>query len=164
MKIWKKILIGFTILFVAIQFIPSNRNVPTVISSYDFIQVEKPPVEIATMIKNACYDCHSYETKYPWYSNIAPVSWWLDSHINEAREHLNFSIWAMNGGKNDAREECAEEIAEGKMPMQSYTLMHREARLSNREKQALENWFNQNAPNENKGYKKRHEDEEDEEE
>ena len=164
MKLWKKIIIGFVILFVAIQFIPSNRNMQATIPSKDFIQVENPPMEIANMIKNACYDSHSNETKYPWYSNVAPVSWWLDSHINEAREHLNFSTWASNGEKNEAREECAEEIAEGKMPMQSYTLMHSEARLSNTEKQALVNWFNQNIPNESKGHKKGHEEEEDEDE
>lgn len=144
MKNWKKIALGFVLVFLLAQFMPIDRSTPAIAPNNDFIVMMQPPSLIADMLKNACYDCHSYESKYPWYSKIAPVSWWVQNHINEAREHLNFSTWVINNEKGEALEECAEEVSEGEMPLRSYTWGHPEARLSNTERQQLESWFQQN--------------------
>ena len=97
------------------------------------------------MLRSACYDCHSHETSYPWYSNLAPVSWWLKNHVNEGREHLNFSVWAdYNAKKADHKlEECFEEVAKEGMPLKSYPLTHPEARLSEEQRAKLVTWFKQ---------------------
>lgn len=144
MKNWKKIALGFVLVLLLAQLIPIDRSTPTVAPADDLIVAMQPPPPIADMLKNACYDCHSYESKYPWYSKVAPVSWWIQNHINEGREHLNFSTWGTNMDKGEALEECAEEVSEGEMPLRSYTWGHPEARLTKTERQQLANWFQQN--------------------
>ena len=76
---------------------------------------------MTTLLESACYDCHSYKTKYQWYSNIAPVSWWLGHNVEEGREHLNFSTWGNYPTEKAEHklEECAEEVDEGEMPLNS---------------------------------------------
>ena len=83
----------------------------------------------------ACGDCHSNETKWPWYSNIAPLSWSIYNHVMEGREHFNVSMWGIQ--KKNEGEDAAEEVEEGKMPLKSYLLAHPEARLSDAEKKEL---------------------------
>ncbi len=103
----------------------------------------KPNTEIKTILKASCYDCHSNESAYPWYTNIAPFSWLVKNHINEGRQHLNFSEWGTYSiEKSDHKlEECIDEVEEGEMPLSSYTLMHKEAELSKEQKEALMHWF-----------------------
>ena len=97
----------------------------------------------ARIIKDACYDCHSHETKYPWYASVAPVSWWIGHYIEEARGHLNFSTWAAYDAEKKAHkaEECAEEVEKGLMPLKPYAKMHSEARLSDEQRERLISWF-----------------------
>ncbi len=155
-----KIIFGLLIVFVLLQFIPIDRTTPEFVANQDFIINMQPPVHIAAMIKDACYDCHSYQTKYPWYSLVAPASWWLQGHINEGREHLNFSTWVINSEKEELMEECAEEILEGEMPLHSYTWMglHPKARFTKVQRQQLVAWFNQNREGEkNNNYQKKKE-------
>ncbi|MFN0016115.1 MAG: heme-binding domain-containing protein, partial [Saprospiraceae bacterium] len=90
----KKILIALAIVLLVIQFFRPDRSVPTVDPAQDIRQVLQPPSDITTILKSACYDCHSYETRYPWYAQIAPVSWWLSGHVKGGREHLNFNTFA----------------------------------------------------------------------
>ena len=90
----KKILIGLVIVFVIIQFFRIDKTNPTINKADDFISITNPPLEIASMLKASCYDCHSNETKYPWYSSISPVSWWVKHHVDEGRDELNFSKWS----------------------------------------------------------------------
>ncbi len=139
----KKILIGLLIILVAIQFVRIDKDNPPVEESQEFMTIMSPPAEIATLMKASCYDCHSHETKYPWYTNVAPVSWWIKKHINEGRGHLNFSIWGTYSAKKAAHklEECYEEVEEGKMPLTSYLPMHPEAKLSDEQVNLLVNWF-----------------------
>ena len=92
-KTLKRILIVLLIVFVLIQFFRIDKSHPKIRKYQDFISITKPPAEIENLLRNACYDCHSYETEYPWYAEVAPVSWWLDHHVEEGREHLNFSTW-----------------------------------------------------------------------
>lgn len=139
----KRILLGLAVLLVIIQFIRIDKTNPPVDPKLDFAVAARPPAEVVAVIKEACYDCHSHETKYPWYSNIAPVSWWLKGHVNEALEHFNFSTlgilkpedlkWALGT--------AAEEIREKKMPLRSYTWMHPEARLTDEQRALLATWL-----------------------
>ena len=109
----------------------------------DFITITNPPKEIAKSLKTSCYDCHSYETKYPWYTNISPLAWWIKDHINEGRDELNFSEWATYKEKrrNHKIEECIELVDEDEMPLSSYLLTHSEAKLTSDNKMLLLNWF-----------------------
>ena len=140
----KKILAALAILFVVIQFFRIDKENPVYETSNDFLLVEQAPEGIQTIMKNACYDCHSNETVYPWYSNVAPVSWWLKDHVNEGREHLNFSEWATydDDRREHKLEEFVEEVEEGEMPLDSYTWTHAEARLSDEDRQTLVDWIN----------------------
>ncbi|WP_151900524.1 heme-binding domain-containing protein [Sulfurimonas hydrogeniphila] len=127
----KILLIGFG-LFIAIQFIPYGRdhtNPPVV------AQVQWDTQETQALFQRACADCHSNETKWPWYSNIAPLSWSIYHHVDEGREHFNVSMWGVQ--KKNKGDEAAEEVEEGEMPLASYLIAHPEARLTKEEKQAL---------------------------
>lgn len=139
----KKILIGLLIVLVVIQFFRIDKTNPPVDESQEFMTLMSPPAEIATLMKTSCYDCHSHETKYPWYSNVAPVSWWLKKHINEGREHLNFSIWGTYEQDRQAHklEEAYEEVEERHMPLPSYLWIHSEAKLSDEQVEVLVAFF-----------------------
>ncbi|MBL6448720.1 heme-binding domain-containing protein [Fulvivirga sp. 29W222] len=130
---------------IIIQFFRIDKSVPEYNKTQDFISQETPPETVKHILKKACYDCHSNETVYPWYSEIAPVSWWLASHIEEGREHLNYSTWGEQPVKRKKHKlgEMIEEVEEGEMPLTSYTLAHSEASLTADEKAALINWLKQ---------------------
>lgn len=140
----KKILFILLGLVLVIQLIRPDTSTPAVDPTQDFMQVLQPPTEVATMLKTACYDCHSYETRYPWYNQIVPVSWWLANHVREGREHLNFSTFAAisPGDRAEVLEEIIEEIKKGKMPLDSYTWTHADARMSAEQKNVLVAWLN----------------------
>ncbi len=121
-----------------------DKTNPPVDPTKDFIEQYKPSVEIAGMIKTSCYDCHSNETVYPWYSNVAPVSWWVGNHIKDARRHLNFNNWNSYKSKKQDKKlrECVENIDEGDMPMESYTWIHKSASLTKDQQKVLKDYFN----------------------
>lgn len=139
----KKIILGLIILLVLIQFIRIDKTNPPVDTTKDFITLTKPSDEIKGILVTSCYDCHSNQTTYPWYSNVAPVSWWLKDHINEGREHLNFSEWGNYKEKRQQHklDECIEEVHEGEMPLSSYTITHKGAALSPAQQETLNNWI-----------------------
>ena len=139
----RKILITLVVFLVVIQFFRIDKSTVQSNPEDDFITVFNPPANVRTTIKEACYNCHSYSTVYPWYSNIAPISWWLKKHVNEAREHLNFATWKNLSAKkaNHKLEECVEEVKEGEMPLNSYTWTHPEARLTKDQRKILTTWF-----------------------
>lgn len=117
---------------VAIQFVPYGKDHvnPPIVSEP---QWDSPRTK--ELFNRACADCHSNETAYPWYSNIAPVSWLIAHDIDEGREHFNVSMWGSQ--KKNEGEDAAKEIREGEMPMWFYTIPHPEAKLSSSEKQEL---------------------------
>ena len=128
----KKILLAIIVILAVIQFIPygkSHTN-PKVVAEPKW---DAPKTKEIFM--RACGDCHSNETKYPWYSSIAPISWAMAHHIEEGREHFNVSMWEKQ--KKNHGDEAVEELEDGKMPLKSYLLAHPEARLSDVEKQLL---------------------------
>lgn len=139
----KRIGIAFIVLFIVIQVFRINKTITPVNEQTDFMAVTQTNPEVAMILKNACYDCHSNQPTYPWYTSVAPVSWWIKNHINEGSKHLNFSIWQTYTvkRKDHKLEECVEMIEEGEMPMNSYTWMHPEAKLTDAQKQLLIDWF-----------------------
>jgi predicted Fe-S protein YdhL (DUF1289 family) len=141
----KKILIALVVLFVLIQFVRIDKTNPVSAKENDFIEIYQPPAEIAELLKTSCYDCHSNESKYPWYTNVAPFSLFVEHHIDEAREYFNFSDWSSltDKKKDHILEECAEEVEEGEMPLSSYLIMHSEAELSHEQKEVLEHYFSE---------------------
>lgn len=147
---YKKIsLIAIIAIFILIQFIRIDKTNPTVDPEKDYLTISYAPEDIRIILKTSCYDCHSNETVYPWYSNFAPISWILKSHINEARDNMNFSLWAdlSDASKIGAQENCLYEIEDNEMPLKSYTLIHRDAKLTNENKETLINWFNSQTGN-----------------
>ena len=139
----KRILLGLLGVFLVMQFFRINKTNPPVDDSKDFLKRTNAPVQVTQLISTACYDCHSHQTNYPWYTNVAPVSWWIKNHIDEGREHLNFSTWMdYDLKKRDHKlEECIEEVEEGKMPLDSYTWLHKGAKLDEAQKTMLVTWF-----------------------
>jgi hypothetical protein len=132
----KKALIILVVILVAIQFIPVDKTNPTVTAELD------APMEIRSVFKRSCYDCHSNETVWPWYSNIAPVSWLVASDVNDARAHLNFSEWENLSRKDRVKmkEEIWEEIEDEKMPLWKYNILHPDASLKQKDKDLIRSW------------------------
>lgn len=127
---------------IAIQFFQPEKNHGESSTEADLISFLEVPEDIASVLKTSCYDCHSNKTEYPWYSRIAPVSWYLDRHIREGKEELNFSEFGrMKKSKKVASlSDICEVVESGTMPLNSYLLIHRQARLGEPESEALCNW------------------------
>jgi hypothetical protein len=142
MKVLKKV--GWFALgaFVLIQFIPTTKNNGEMSSLDVFVEETRPSKEVDRILKNACYDCHSDVTNYPWYHSIAPINFWMDHHVEEGKEHLNFSNWSKYSTKRKKHkmEEFWEEVEEKHMPLDSYTWTHKEAKLSDKEILEIVNW------------------------
>ena len=130
-RILRRSLIVLLVLLVAIQLVPYGR-------SHDNPPVTGEPSwdspATRALAQRACFDCHSHETRWPWYASIAPISWLVQHDVDEGREHLNFSAWDRPQKNAD---EAAEELAEGSMPLRAYLLLHAEARLDAADKAAL---------------------------
>lgn len=130
-------------ILLGIQLIRPDFQNPASDPAQDFKAIAKPSAELAAVLDAACYDCHSNQTRYPWYSQIAPVSWWLANHVREGREHVNFSSYGAYSAQDQAEilEESAEVVSEGEMPLKSYTWTHAAARLSDAQRRQLAEWF-----------------------
>ncbi len=141
--ILRKVLIALVPIFLLMQFYRIDKTNPPVDATQDFMTVVKPPATMMKMIKGACYDCHSNESKYPWYTEVMPFSKWIQGHIIHGREHLNFSTWANypEDEKSHLLKECNEVLIETRMPMTTYLVLHSEARISKEERKDLAEWF-----------------------
>ena len=130
-------------IFIIMQFFRIDKTNPPVNQALDFIEINQPPKEIAAMLKDACYDCHSHEVKYPWYTNVAPVSWWVKDHITHGIEELNFSEWGnyKAGKANHKLEESYEKVEKKEMPLTPYLIAHSEARLTAEQRAELVTYF-----------------------
>lgn len=142
MKIAKKIATALLIILIAMQFYRPEKNIAEGEYVAAFEAETKPSKAVQQILETTCYDCHSANTVYPWYNNIAPVSYWLDDHIEEGKEHLNFSDWNnYSAKKKDHKlEELVEEVEEGEMPLNEYTWTHKEAKLTADQKNLLMDW------------------------
>ena len=142
-KIIRGILLVLLAAFVIIQFFRFDKSNPPIDAQQDYYTLAQPPAEVAQLLEAACNDCHSHATKYPWYTNIAPVSWWIQGHIDNGREELNFSEIASypQGKFSHKMEECAEMLREKEMPLLSYMIMHNDAWLSDEERERMAVFF-----------------------
>ena len=140
----KKTMIGLLILLIVIQFIQPAKNVSNAVTADDFNTIYPIPDSVQKVLQKACYDCHSDNTRYPWYNNIQPVAWWLNDHINEGKRELNFSEFGKRplAKRANKLKKLAKEVQEGGMPLDSYTWMHKDAVLTEAEKTMLINWAN----------------------
>ena len=128
--------------FIAMQFYRPEKNISHGDHSLTFLEETNPPESVRSVLKESCYDCHSDNTIYPWYNNIAPVSYWMADHIKEGKEHLNFSDWKnySRGEKDHKLEELINEVSEGKMPLKEYTWTHENAALSQEQIDSVVSW------------------------
>ena len=135
----KKTFLWIFAIAVIIQFIRPDFKNPKV----DETVALQADHKVMGVLKNACYDCHSNETKYPWYKNVAPVSWFMSDHINSGRKALDFSNWAnIDTDTRLTRLKRAKHLIKvGLMPLGSYTWMHKEAILDEKQKETLEEFF-----------------------
>lgn len=135
-RILRWVLLGILVLFVGLQLVPAERTNPPVASP---IQV---PQDVQTVLRRACYDCHSHETHWPWYSYVAPISWRVVSHVDHGRRDLNFSEWPVFDFELQglAFRDIEEQLDEGTMPLRDYLWLHPEARLSEEDRKLLLQW------------------------
>ena len=133
------LVVGFAVLQLAN---PARTNPPTLPGHDVSATTNAPPPQIAALLHAACYDCHSYETKWPWYSHVAPMSWLIANDVNGGRGHVNFSDWPNDHPDWAARrwERVSEELDYKEMPPAKYTMMHPEARLTDAQRQELIQW------------------------
>jgi len=127
---------------IGLQFTnPSHEN-PPLVPGHDVLASNAPPPSVAAMLKNSCYDCHSWETKWPWYSYVAPLSWYVARDINAARASLNFSDWPQDDPRRARKRwrHIADEVQNGEMPLPSYIRIHRQARLDEQQRADLVKW------------------------
>lgn len=146
-KTWKIILISFLALLILIQFYRPKKNDKVVNPKHDIVFTVDMPANVKKKIVNACYDCHSETTHYPLYSNIAPVSWMMATHIKEGKSKLNFSAWAGYDKKEQIKllSDICDEVTSGEMPLKSYVFMHSKSVINDSEKEEICNWADQAA-------------------
>jgi hypothetical protein len=139
----KKILLWSMVVFVLIQLIPIDRTNKPVDKKQNFVDVMQSPKEIQEILKNACYDCHSNEVKYPKYAYIAPFSWSIKHHVNEGRERVYFSVWTSYNAEQKAHilDEITETVETKEMPLKGYIPMHPEADLTDAQRKAFNDYF-----------------------
>jgi len=137
---WSVVAIG--LILVAAQFIRPARTNPVIDPSRALATARPMPAHVAHVFDRACRDCHSNETRWPWYSHVAPVSWFVIDHVNHGRIHFNYSDWSRYEPDEAARllKKACELAREQAMPLRTYTLMHRSARLTREEVTALCAW------------------------
>lgn len=138
----RKYILAAIFVLLVLQFIRPAKNLGETETPQDIAKVVKVPTQVMTVLKTACYDCHSNKTAYKWYHNVMPLGWWLNHHVKEGKQHLNFSEF---GGYSQKRkdhklEEVEEEVREHEMPLESYVIMHPEAKLSAEQITLIADW------------------------
>jgi len=144
MKLLKRIGIVMLVVLVGIQLIPSSTNQDKAVPPSDFIATNGVPENIGHILRTSCYNCHSNNTSYPWYSRVQPVGWFLQNHINKGKAELNFSefgSYSVRKQKSKLRS-MVSQVEKDEMPLTSYTFIHREARLSLGNKKMLIDYLN----------------------
>jgi len=141
-RIIKRVVVVLLILLVLIQFFHPTKNLATVKGPNDITKVYTVPDSVESILEKACYDCHSNNTRYPWYNNIQPVAWWLNNHVHEGKHELNFSEIGTYTKKRQIKKfnKIAKSVTEGWMPLNSYTWIHKDAVLTKDESNAVADW------------------------
>jgi hypothetical protein len=145
MKTIKIIALVFLVVLVGIQFVPTNRNQSEVVPKSDFMLVNNVPKDVQDKLKVSCYDCHSNNTAYPWYNKIQPAAWFLEDHIKEGKDELNFNEWGelSERRKNSKLRSIISQIEDDEMPLDSYTFIHWDAKFSELEKKEIIKYMTQ---------------------
>jgi hypothetical protein len=145
MKTVKKVALGLLVIFIAMQFYRPEKNQAQGDHTAQFLTETNPSKDVKIILQQACYDCHSNNTKYPWYDNIAPISYWLSDHVKDGKKHLNFSDWENYSvkKKNHKLEEVMQMIEDGEMPLNEYTWSHEEANLTKAQRNDIIEWVKQ---------------------
>jgi hypothetical protein len=140
----KKILWVLVIAFIVIQFFRPTKNISTAEQTNSFFTAYQTPADVKSILDKACLDCHSNNTSYPWYANLQPVAWFLDRHVRDGKKELNFDEYTNRNLRFQYHkmEEVVEQVEDGKMPLNSYIMIHRDAKLTDAEKQKLIDWAN----------------------
>lgn len=142
MKSVKTILLVLVLILVAIQFLPSGipENQPE--NEKSIMRTGLVTGQVSEQLRKSCFDCHSNQVNFPWYAEIAPSSWFLARHVRDGLEHLNFSAWEdySRREKIGLLEEIREEVESGNMPLKSYLIMHRDARLDSAKVDSIVKW------------------------
>lgn len=138
----KKILLVLLAVLVLIQFFHPKKNVSTGPSPNGIAAVYPVPDSVQQLLAVACNDCHSNNTRYPWYNNIQPVAWWLADHVSDGKKELNFDEFKTFSPRRqyNKMKSLVHEIEDGGMPLNSYTIIHKDAVLSPAQKQQLVSW------------------------
>ncbi len=138
----KKILLILLLVFIARQFIQPARNKNALVQQADIIQHFNVPANVAGILKTSCYDCHSNNTRYPWYANIRPIGWLLAKHVKDGKAELNFNEFTTYSQRRQLSKlkAIANSIKDGSMPLSSYTLLHGDAKLSKESQAVIINW------------------------
>lgn len=141
---FRKIMLVLLFALVVIQFIRPKRNKTTGNRPNYIGNSFNMPADVKTILAKACYDCHSNNTRYPWYSNFQPVLWWMNGHIKKGKKGLNFDEYTNKSLRFQYHkmEDIIEQIKEGEMPLNSYTWIHKDAILKQEEKKAILDWAN----------------------
>jgi hypothetical protein len=137
---WTVIVVGC--LFVFAQFVRPARTNPPVEQSQTIAAHTQMTPQVKDILERSCRDCHSNQTVWPWYTNVAPVSWWLSNHVNVGRSNMNLSEWGkLDPNRQDRKlRQICDEVSDGAMPLSSYTPMHPKAKLSDQDKKTLCDW------------------------
>ena len=142
LRVLKWIVLVLIVVFLGIQFVrPARTNPPVDESQTIFARTQMTP-QVAAILDRSCRDCHSHKTVWPWYTNVAPISWWLSNHVNEGRQNLDLSEWGkLDRDRQDRKlRQICDEVSDGVMPLSSYLPMHPHARLSAEDKKTLCDW------------------------
>ena len=144
-RILKWGILALVLIFAGLQFVQPARTNPPV--KIDFLKASAAPPDVAALFRAACYDCHSDETRWPWYSRVAPVSWQVAQDVNHGRRHVNLSEWPADNPDLARKkiENMSDEIDDGDMPLKKYTLIHRDARLTAEQRDTLTDWLDARA-------------------
>lgn len=143
MRFTKKIILLLLVVFAFMQFFRPEKNIAANdLTDSNILQMYAPSDSVNMILDKACNDCHTNNTDYPWYAEVQPFAWILNNHIQDGKKHLNFSEFGNYSLRKQYHkmEEVIEEVKEGKMPLDSYTWMHADAKLTNNEKLLLSNW------------------------
>ena len=142
MKVWQYLVGGLAVIGLAIQFVPNELPIVESTNSEDLAGSGLVSQEIAGILKSSCYDCHSNETKYPWYAYVAPSSWLVAKDVRKAREELNFSTWQAYEmlEKLEKLDDISILVKDGEMPLGIYTILHSSAKLEDTQRQLIVDW------------------------
>ena len=138
----KKIILALAVLLLALQAVRPAKNLGEAEGPDSVVKRHVVPAEVRAVLQKACYDCHSDRTAYPWYAEVQPVGWWLASHVDDGKRHLNFSRFARYDAQRAAHklDEIVDTVLARSMPLKSYTWVHRDAVLTPAEINAVADW------------------------